>query len=244
MRKTRSGKGIQIILETRAAGRFEVVRRDRETFGYLKPVRRSQMVDREVDATEALRAWLGLWTGFRLMMKARAAEHLLRNEEERQAMELREESDVSRESLRQRAKHADALLAKFDEELVDVSNKFGPLGVGGEEIWEIMVAIKQLHAFLVVDKPELAERLAPGADLEPHVARVEAALANCDFRPGRVTAPNLYAALAARGLAGDLKFGVCDFCEAVFVTERSDKRTCSERCRSRLRYEKQHRKRG
>lgn len=243
-RKTRARNSVQIILETRAPGRFEVIRRDKETLGFLTPVRRSRIVDREIDATDALRAWLGLWTSFHLWLDARAAGSLLRILDERLAVELTTEAvTADRDHLRQRAKHAGSLEERFYTELKEVTNKFGPLGVG-DDIGQIMTAIKELKAFIVVDKPELAERLAPGVDLEPHVARVEAALANSDFRPGQTSVPNLYAGLAARVLAGDLRFGVCDFCRAVFITKRSDRKTCSERCRSRVRYEKQRRKRA
>jgi hypothetical protein len=235
--KTKGKHSRKMVVAGKHPTRFRVVWRDPDDDGRLLPAPRSKLVARDVDVTDALKAWLKVWSCYELWDRSRTARRFAKDARlvgpEKAAKVGIDAVHLAR--LTQQAKHCDQRRDAFDEALVETVNKYGPLGVGGTEIREIIRALTDLQMVIRMFDAELKETVlygkVPVAELPLH--RWNEAVQASRFEVGTWTCPDLYAALVVRVCTvGDLRFGVCEICDVLFVRQRSGPKTCSERCRS------------
>lgn len=240
----------KVVVAGKSPNRFQVTWRDPYVDdGRLVPAPRSKLVSRDVDVTDALKAWLKVWSCYELFDRSRTARRFANDARlvgpEKAAKVGIDAARLAR--LTQEAKHCAQRRDAFDEAIVETANKYGPLGVGGPEIHEIIRALSDLQVVIRIFDAELEHTVlygkVPVAELP--LRRWNEAVQSSRFEAGTWTCPDLYSALVVRVSAvGGLRFGVCEFCGALFVRQRSDRKTCSDRCRQRLRPPKPSRKRA
>jgi hypothetical protein len=240
----------RVVVAGKSPDRFQVVWGDAAAEGRLVPAPRSRLVARDdTDVTAALKAWLQVWSYYELWDRSRTAQRFAKDarlvgpEKAAKALGV----DAARLArLTQEAKHCAQRRDAFDEALVETANKFGPLGAGGTEIREIIRALFDLQTIMMMFDPKAdRSRLAEIPIEAKPLKRWRDAVDSSRFRVGTWTCPDLYAALVMRVCTlGDLQYGACEVCDVLFVRQRSDRKTCGERCRSLLRSEKQRRKRA
>jgi hypothetical protein len=239
----------RVVVAGKSPDCFRVAWRDPNDEGRLVPAPRSKLVTRDdTDVTAALKAWLEVWSYYELWDRSRTARRFAKDARlvgpEKAAKVGIDAARLTR--LTQEAKHCAQRRDAFDEALKETANKFGPLGVGGTEIHEIIRALTDLMIIMVMFDKEV-EPAAKGEipiSQQP-LRRWKAAVDSSRFAAGTWTCLDLYSALVIRVCTiGDLRYGACEVCNVLFVRQRSDAKTCGERCRSLLRSEKQRRKRA
>jgi hypothetical protein len=208
------------------------------------------MVKRDdTDVTAALKAWLKVLSYYELWDRSRTAQRFAKDARlvgPEKAAKVLGVDVASLAQLTQVAKHCAQRRDAFDEVLRETANKFGPLGVGGTEIHEIIRALTDLEKIMMMFDPKgdraLLRKIPAAA--KP-LMRWKESVESSRFEAGTWTCPDLYSALAMRVCTiGDLQYGACEVCDVLFVRQRSDRKTCGERCRSLLRSQKRRRKRA
>ena len=239
----------RVVVTGRSPDRFQIVWGDPNEYGRLAPAPEAKLVARDdTDVTAALKAWLEVWSYHELWDRSLTAHRFARDARlvgpEKAAKVLG--VDAARLArVTQEAKHLAQRRDAFDGKLKETANTFGPLGAGGTEIREIILALCDLQMIMLMFDTEIEPsdkgKIPFKAKALP-LTRWHEAVQASRFEDGVWTCPDLYAALVMRVCTiGGLRYGACEVCEGLFIRQRSDRRTCGERCRSLRRSQERRR---